>query len=298
MSRRPRGYSLLELMVALPLVALLGAVCVQLLLSVHRRALHDDGALGATREMRHGAGVLASELRNLRADDLIAWSDTAIEFDATVGVAIVCASSTSSSRSTITLSGSAGDPTPAQRTALDPVWNMSAQAGDVVDVYLVVAPLTDAPVRRSHVLHSVTTSSQCAVSPLVAATTATALVLSDTMSAPVSTGAPLRVRRRTRYSIYRASDGDWFLGRRTRGPAGWDVTQPVAGPLLAARDRGLVITVRDGAGNPLSLASPQAARVSLQLRAPRRAGRASVASPSVDSATVDVALHADREDAI
>lgn len=295
MNRRTRGYSLLELLVALPLIAIVGAVCVQLLLGVHRRTLHDDGALGATREMRHGAGVLVSELRGLRAEDLIAWSDTAIEFEATVGVAIVCA--TSSSRTMIVLAGSAAEPTPALRTPLDPVWNTAPQAGDLVDVQLANATLTHEPLRRTHALQHTSSSTQCATSPLSTTNSATALGITDTLAWQSLAGTPVRVRRRTRYSLYRASDGDWFLGRRTRGPSGWDVIQPVAGPLLAARDRGLIISVLDGAGNRVSAPSALAARVSLQLRAPRRTGRAAVSVPTIDSATVDVALHADRSDA-
>jgi hypothetical protein len=58
--------------------------------------------------------------------------------------------------------------------------------------------------------------------------------------------APIRVTANP-LPFYRAGDGDWYLGRRTMGPAGWDVAQPVAGPLSSAGDRGLRIVVRDGA---------------------------------------------------
>src|SRR6186713_2892475 len=86
-----RASTLIDVLVALPIIALLGVVAIRLLLSVHRSVIHTDGALGATRELRHGASVLSSELRGIRPRDLVAWADTAVEFDATVGTGVTCA---------------------------------------------------------------------------------------------------------------------------------------------------------------------------------------------------------------
>lgn len=290
------GFTLIEILVALPLVALVGTVCVQLLLAVHRRVLHDDGWLAATRELRHSSAMLSTELKSLRPLDIVAWSDTAIEFDGVVATAIVCAANRS--RGTVTLAGSAGDLNSAQRHILDVVRNTPAQTGDRVALFTAGATPSDAPREIGAILRSVSSSHDCDASPLqIAGASATQLILTDSLIAAVAVGTPARITRRTRYSLYRASDNDFYLGRRTFGVAGWDVIQPVAGPLMPARDRGLVVTVRDSSGSRISpsvVPSSNAARVSLEMRAPRKSGRANSSVQHIDSTLVDVALRAHR----
>ena len=115
------GSTLIDILVALPLIALLGILAIQLLLGVHRSVIRTDGALGATRELRHGASVLSSEIRGLRPQDLVAWADTAVEFDATVGMGVACAIS-------------------ADRTSIDVVAADGDAAGDHPDRGPAVAP--------------------------------------------------------------------------------------------------------------------------------------------------------------
>ena len=88
--------------------------------------------------------------------------------------------------------------------------------------------------------------------------------------------APLRLLRRARYSHYRASDGKWYIGRRTMGPAGWDIVQPVAGPVDSRASGGFHLVVFDSLGSPIAPggASP-VRRVRLAVSAPRESGRAS-----------------------
>lgn len=293
MTRARRGNGLLETLVALPLIALLGVVAIRLLLSVHRQVLHADGVIGASRELRHAASVLSAELRVLRARDLVAWNDTVVEFDGTVGVGIVCASGRGAGLLLLVA------PSTASRNT-DPVaatWNQPPQAGDRVEAWLPGASPADMPTVASATLRAISTGNECERSPLMPDGLAetTRLTLVDTLPGMVVAGAPVRVTRRTRYSLYRASDGDWFLGRRTRGSASWDIVQPVAGPLRSPRDRGLVIRVYDAQGAPVDGASAaQATRVSIELRAPRRSGSAAPRLVTNDSARIDVALRAER----
>ncbi|MEO7521054.1 MAG: hypothetical protein ABIW79_04490, partial [Gemmatimonas sp.] len=81
-------------------------------------------------------------------------------------------------------------------------------------------------------------------------------------------------------------DGDWYLGRRSHDGAGWDIVQPVIGPLMPAAARGVTFTVSDSNGTALSSGASNAAAVRVRFRA-RRVG---VSSPAVDSAFTDVAL--------
>ncbi len=311
---RSAGHTLLEVLIALPLMALLGAVAVQLLLTMHRRSLHDDGVFAASRELRHGATVLSTELRGLRAADVVAWSDTAIEFEGTVGVGVVCAHDVPGAM--VAVAGGAAALVNGMPDPLDVVWNTPPQPGDRLLGWTSGASLTDQPMERALTVRSVGAGRQCLTSPLqtVGAAGGTAIAVVEAAGRALGTGTPVRITRRARYALYRAGDGDWYLGRRSLGPTGWDVIQPVVGPLLAARARGLLIMVRDRDGAPLAArqtapttspatsppTSPPTspivapARVSVQLRALRRAGRAGVAQPTVDSIAVEVALRADR----
>jgi hypothetical protein len=57
----------------------------------------------------------------------------------------------------------------------------------------------------------------------------------------------VRLARRVRWTIYRASDRQWWLGQRRCAPA-CGAAQPVAGPLAAPMDSGLrFATDADGA---------------------------------------------------
>ena len=90
------------------------------------------------------------------------------------------------------------------------------------------------------------------------ASAAVAFVLSDTLSATIPIGAPIRFYRRVRYSLYQATDGQWYLGYRDfvpgRSPQ-WTAVQPVAGPLMpyaASGATGLRFTYRDSLGTALT----------------------------------------------
>lgn len=292
-----RGAGLLEVLVALPLIALIGTITVQLLLTVHRQVVREDGSIGATRELRQGAYILASELRGLRARDVVAWSDTSIEFDALVGTGIVCGVNRAAftvdlvdddENTAVTVAGDA-DP-------LAVVWNQPVQVGDRVALWALDRSAPADTLRSiQHALRGSTSGAQCVGSPLLApAATTVRLSLADSIASDIPVGTPARVTRRIRYSLYRAGDGDWFLGRRTRGSTGWDVIQPVAGPLLSAAAAGLRLSVHDAAGAVLVDTTGAPHRVRIAVRAPRRAGRAAPVSPGVDSVTTHVVLRADR----
>ena len=293
------GSTLIDILVALPLIALLGILAIQLLLGVHRSVIRTDGALGATRELRHGASVLSSEIRGLRPRDLVAWADTAVEFDATVGMGVACAiSADRTSIDVVAADGdAAADVTSAGADALAATWNHPPQPGDQALLWLAGPTPADSMRSSEMTVRSVTAGIACTLSPLAGARGASSerIELAAPIPGTLAIGTPIRLIRRTRYSLYRASDGDWFLGRRTRGPSGWDVIQPVSGPLLPARALGMVVTVRDTSGSPMNdPATSTAARVDIALRAPRKAGRATTAIILTDSAFIEIALRGSR----
>jgi hypothetical protein len=105
------------------------------------------------------------------------------------------------------------------------------------------------------------------------------VTLSTPLTAHVARGAPVRFVRRGRYSLYRASDGDWYLGYRrcnALGPSACTSIQPLSGPYRAYnRDpgsTGLLFEYFDANGARLDpAASPLTlARVDVTARAESR----------------------------
>lgn len=75
-------------------------------------------------------------------------------------------------------------------------------------------------------------------------------------------GAVVRVTRPWRYSVYRASDGRWYLGAKDWNPAlgRFNTIQPVGGP-FASGSSGLQFTYRDSAGSVVPAASSEPHRI-------------------------------------
>ena len=215
---KPRHAStLIDILVALPLIALLGIIAVELLLSVHRSVIHTDGALGATRELRHGVSVLSSELRGLRPRDLVAWADTAVEFDATVGMGITCAISADRLSVDIVASDAdaAADVTSNGADALAATWNQPPQPGDRALMWVAGPTPADSMPGVETIVRSLASGSACALSPLSGRRGAGSERIELTAPVPgaLAIGTPLRLIRRTRYSLYRASDTPRILWR-------------------------------------------------------------------------------------
>ncbi len=277
---------------ALPLIALLAGVAVLLLLQTHRAVRGSDGIIAANRELRHAVAVLSSDLRPLRGTDLIAWSDTAIEFNAVIGAGIVC-EGRGSLRQVDLLPVTDDD---AARTN----WTSAPQLGDAVNAWLSPG-ISGIPGPVQVRVQRITSARACVASPLQQHSSAPAalaqrILLADTLPRSLLLGSPIRVTRRVRLATYQSSDGLWYVGRTTWGAGAWDVIQPVAGPVLAPRSRGIRFDVRDSLGISVRPGGARPAQLQIELHALRRpsgAGRAG--GPMItDSVRVDLILRADR----
>ena len=86
----------------------------------------------------------------------------------------------------------------------------------------------------------------------------------DSARAAIIPGTALRITRPIRYTVYRASDGESYLGAREWNPSSdrFDAVQPVAGP-LAPGAAGLRFRYFDGAGIELAPMTTDVNRVAL-----------------------------------
>ena len=84
-----------------------------------------------------------------------------------------------------------------------------------------------------------------------------AIALRLASAAPPSASV-VRVTRPWRYSLYRASDGGWYLGAKEWNPAAskFNTIQPVAGPLSSATNGGLRFRYLDSLGVTLPTVPP------------------------------------------
>jgi len=283
-----RGSSLIELLIALPVAAMIAAIACALLLRIWHLVRYDDRALEVKRELRHAHAALSADLRPLRDAELLAWSDSLLELSALVGSTIVCAAP---SRNQIQVL--AVDPSAAASEA----WSSLPQPGDSVEYWgmpLGSGAAAPMPQRYRAVLAGAGLVSGCASSALLTARSdprSWRLTLSDSLSRIPTPGTPLSLRRRVQYAHYR-SGTQWFLGRRSWTGIAWDVIQPVAGPLHSAAAAGMRVSGYGSDGLPRPSGASGLAQLHINMRAPLRV---SATSPvTSDSATLVITLRAQR----
>lgn len=234
MTSARRGVTLLELCLVVVLLGVVGgavaSVCLRGQRALARAAL--DVRAGAT--LRHAAAALAGELRSAAAPDLLVAADSAVELLAPVGAGVACLVE---GRTIVVAADRAGDDAPLAQ------WSAAPRAGDVVQLHrgariagaspwAAATIVVTSPVRDAAACPSAHGGSE-------RAGLAQWRLELDALPAGVAAGAWLRVGRRARWSLYRAGDGSWQLGRRDC-PAlaeSCGAVQPVAGPLRpSARD--------------------------------------------------------------
>lgn len=222
-----RGTTLAELIVVL----LLGTIVIGLYASTvvgQRRAERTlAGAAASASAADESVRVLAMALERVaRADSLWARGDTALEWRATVGVAVACAFG--------------GDSLVVPDTGAAAWWESVPDAGDAAEI----GAASGAWVRDEIVfVRSRQSGGACGVPQHT-------LRLRNALSVA---GVPaVRVTRRTRFMLYRGGDGAWWLGQRTCSfalPLQCTPAQPIAGP-LATPPSGLRFAIDSAAGVP------------------------------------------------
>lgn len=250
--RQPNpGTTVVELVVALVVLAVLGAAVGGLV--VHQARFYarvvarGQGAL----TMRHALTIVAGELRSVApADgDLHALTARTVDFRALEGEGIVC--TIDGARSAITTPPASG------RSFALAAWATAPVSGDTLLVYDAGGdPGAGDGAWRVHVLTASAVpgapcpSSSGFTSSGAESATGWRLHFAPPLSPTIGTGAPLRIVRRRRYVVYRASDGRWYLGGsdcRSGRAIVCSTVQPVAGPF--APD-GFEFAARDSAGVP------------------------------------------------
>lgn len=267
----PRGATLVELIVGIVVMLAVTTLAVSHVVRHLRAANAISAALELNARLRDGADILAAELRGISppGDSLTVAADTAMEFYSAIGSSTLCARP---APNTITLPP---DSLPSGRALSS--WVVAPEAGDDVLIFGDSTPSGVPGWQRASVqgVAFVATSDGCPASAgLLSATDAAGAARSVQISMAPSVvvaatrGAPVRIVRRVRYSVYRGGDRKWYLGYR-RCPASCGPIQPVSGPYESESGRPISFRyyTRAGAAVWTSGAVADVGRVDLIFRA-------------------------------
>jgi prepilin-type N-terminal cleavage/methylation domain-containing protein len=240
-----RGFTLVEIVVALALTLIVTGSIHTLLLTTQRLSRAQAAQVDLQSSVRGGAHVIAYELRELNGvdggstdqTDVVSISGTAITYRAARGMGFICESplGTQIRIARSTFSGFR-DPEPSRDAAY--LFVEGSPAAGLTDAWLPLA------------ITGVATNSNC---PGVAGAAISIGISSGASIAGVPAGTPLRIYETMELRLYQSS-GEWWLGARSVSTG--EAIQPVVGP-LAAGD-GLRLEYLDRAGQPTS--NPAAVR--------------------------------------
>lgn len=283
MSATRPGASLIELVVVIVLLAAVGSTTMGVVIHQERFYRAQADAIDARATVRDAASVLQSELRALTASDgdLYAIAPGTVEFRTTLAQSAVC--TISLSRREITI--------PPEHLASGAPLTWIGTQPESGDTLLVLA--SDSTLANRWDRHALTSAPSrtgtCPVSSGLTTTAADAgaaltLTVSPALDSAIAPGTLVRIVRRARYELYRASDSRWYLGYLdclASRATPCNVVQPVSGPFAPA---GIQLAYLDASGAPT--ANPRlVARIDLLAIAERRSSPA-----TLDSLATTIAL--------
>jgi hypothetical protein len=288
------GFSTVELLVAVVMSAVIAASLGGILRRQQRFFTNASLVVERRVSLRDATAILQSELRGIApaGGDVLSFSDSALELRTTIGSAIACD----------TLAAGAGlDLAPVRPTPAVPLASFSTapQPGDIALVFDQGASSSEADDRwiASGIVGTAPVADACLTSPFLDAADATTSRLrltfgSGPLPATVGPGAFVRVLRRVRYRLYRASTGDWYLGYSESDGSAFSVVQPVSGPFASYSRRveasGLALRYFDDTGIPVTLAVDAAriARVEVVARSSPGSGLSQVSTADSQAVTI------------
>lgn len=287
-----RGVTLIELLVTIVVAG--GVLALVSAISLRQQRvigdLMDRSALSV--QLGDATSILAVDLAGASsaANDIREARDTSIELRATIASAVVC--DTTGSRLIL------APLRPGASTYASTL--LPIEAGDTA---WILSPTDSAEAWRPSPVTSVSSAApgQCKnrgplLDAVARAASRTVLTLGNMPANPV--GVPIRFTRPTRYSLYRASDGQWYLGQRewNNGSQRFNGVQPVAGPFLPSTTSQPTFRYFDFSG--AALASPVANRSSIALVRAEMRGQTKLAQRALgatvrraDSSVIWILLH-------
>jgi hypothetical protein len=268
--RSRAGATLIELLVAVTVGGVVLALIAGAALGGQRFFSGFGDVMAVSKQLHESASIVPIDLRGLAvaAGDVTAGEarDTSVQLRETLASAVVC-------------------DTAVDGVVLAPaVQGGGAFAGSVAqlqsdDTAWVLVPLDTTETWTPHRIADVSTTAAGPCSALgprlraVEQTEPRSVLRLDSVSSPGALlGRPVRITRLSRYSLYRSSDGDWYLGHRdwNAALARFNTIQPVSGPFASPARGGLRLRYFDSLGAELAQPVANTRRIAL-IRATLRA---------------------------
>ncbi len=245
--RRRRGLTLIELLIVIVLLGIVAGGMMQVIVRQQQFYNGSSGVLETRSTVREGLSIVQSALRGLSPanGDILAMGTTFLEFKAPIGASVLCQTGSSANIAIV-------PPRELASGAPLTAWATTPKAGDIVLVYdSDRKPGTADDTWDAYVLTAAPTANQTCPTSTGFTTTSTeaaagwGLSLSGNLQPTTVPGASIRILRRTRYELFQAVDGRWYIGYRecqttATGAAGpCSTLAPVAGPFLPPNTGGL-----------------------------------------------------------
>lgn len=255
--RSRRGVMLLELMLALVSGAIVIAAIVGVVVRAERFHASVEARMRMRSQLRAGGDIIAASSRFGAAQGapVALATDTAVELSTVIGAATTCAPPAVGRVALVPDSLASGATLTSMVTTPDSaddvlVWHVATSA----------QPTAGWDHARIAAVAVRSTAAVCPIGSLVSAADVAgrvpALELTVSPAIDAGMGAPVRFLRRARFSVYRASDGLWYLGYRRCPGGACGAIQPVSGPYAAAGAAPMTLRYFDLGG---ALATPVAA---------------------------------------
>ena len=219
-----RGYTLVEIMLALVIMLVVAGAMHHLLLSTQRLSRRQAGQAELQAALRAGTIAVAYELRELGPNDVVRMAPGAVTYRANRGLGFLCQPATATELR-IARQGFTGlrDPQAGRDTA-----------------YVLIAEADSSGPWQPLAITAASTGNICPGGQAGVRLTIPAIALSG-----LEAGTPVRVTEVMELRLY-LSEGKSWLGMRSVSAG--EAVQPVLGPL--ADGNGLVLEYLSGAGTP------------------------------------------------
>jgi type II secretory pathway pseudopilin PulG len=293
-----RGLSLVELVVVVALVGLVGGTILATITRQQRFYRGASEVLTVREGVRDAMDLLSADVRDASVADTVRLAaDSAIEFFATIGASVACQ----------IIGSEIGLPASLPSGNSLSAFHAEPDTGDLALLRVDSAGANERwERRRISGFAQLSLASACPSgsrfsrqADIDAGLKGFVVRLTTPMGNDLAPGAVVRFIRRERYSLYRASDGDWYLGYRRCNAIGTSVcgtVQPVSGPYRPynrdPRATGLLFEYFDSAGHRLDAVAPSTlARIDITARSESgQPSDAPFARRIADSATASVAI--------
>lgn len=271
-ARARRGYSMVELMIALVMLSAIGLVASRLMLGQQRFYQRTNEQMGVRRELRTALSLLPSELRSISSSggDIRTFDNNSITFRSVLGIGVVCARTATSidipptNMARNALSGWYSDP-----TVGDTIWafNDSLSRGAEDDVWT--------PLRITAVSASTTYCPGSAFTDATLDVNKNRYRFTVTPNLPdsVVVGAAIRFTRSTKYELQQqGTTARYYLARSEYKAGAWTQAVWVSGPYAAPSGlgtSGIRLAMFDSTGAAVTnvAQSRSISRIDLRLRA-------------------------------